>query len=508
MGIVIRQSLKGTFVNYIGVVLGIFVQFYIVTKYLDPTVIGLSKVIYEVSFLLSTFALLGSTSTSMRFFPYFKDEKTGNHGFLYYYLLFPTVGVALLTSLYVLLKGPISGLFSEKSPLFNEHYYYVLPMMIVLTFWTVFENYANINMRIAIPKAVREIGMRLFMLLIYLAYGFGYVDVTGLVIGFIVCYGICMTISGSYALHVGGCTLKHDWSFITPELKSRVGRYAGFLILAALGGNIMGQLDLFMLSSVKGLYSAGIYTIVVYMAEIVNMPSRNITPISTPIAAEAMKENNREKAQSLYQEVSVHQTLASCVLLLFIWINLDNIFAILPNGEKYEEGRWAVLFLGLSRVVYGMLNFGNTLISFSKYYYWTLFFTVFLTAFTILTNLAFIGGYEPLGIPAMGLTGAAVATLLASFVSYSYQQYIVQVKIRTNPFTWAHFRILCVVVLLWGVSCLIPSLLEASPWLDILCRTSVVGIVAVPLIYYARISPQVNWFLDKYLWRRHVDQKN
>ena len=60
MGVVVRQSLKGTFVNYIGVVLGIFVQFYIVAKYLDPEVIGLSKVVYEVAFLLSTLALFGS----------------------------------------------------------------------------------------------------------------------------------------------------------------------------------------------------------------------------------------------------------------------------------------------------------------------------------------------------------------------------------------------------------------------------------------------------------------
>ena len=62
MGVIIRQSLKGTFVNYVGVLLGIFVQFYIVAKYLDPEVIGLSKVVYEVAFLLSTLALMGSGS--------------------------------------------------------------------------------------------------------------------------------------------------------------------------------------------------------------------------------------------------------------------------------------------------------------------------------------------------------------------------------------------------------------------------------------------------------------
>lgn len=494
MGIVIRQSLKGTFVNYIGVVLGIFVQFYIVAKYLDPEVIGLSKVLYEVAFLVSTLALLGSGSTGMRFFPYFKDPEKGNHGFLYYYLLFPIVGVTLMTLVYLALRTPIENYFVEKSPLFNEYFYYVIPLMIVLAFWVWSENYANINMRIALPKAVREVGMRLMMLGIYLAYGFGYLDVTGLIVGFVVCYGICMLIATVYSLHIGSRSLKHDWSFITPELRTKVLHYAGFLMLSTISGNVIQQMDLFMLSGVKGLYSAGIYAIVVYMAEIVNMPSRNITPISTPLAAEAMKEGNVVKAQQLYKQVSVHQMLASTVLLLIVWINLDNIFAIIPNGEKFAEGRWAVLFLGLSKVVYGTLNFGNTLISFSKYYYWTLFFTFILMGISIATNLYFI--------PIFGLSGAALASLITVLLSYAYQQYIVQVKIKTNPFTWAHLRIVAILCALFALNFLIPSFGGYSPWIDIIIRTGVVLGAAAVLIYVMRISPQITWFIDRYLLRK------
>lgn len=504
MGIVIRQSLKGTFVNYVGVCLGIFVQFYVVGKFLGDEhveVIGLTKVLYEVAFLLSTFALLGSNSVGMRFFPYFKDEKTGNHGFLFYSLMFPVVGVVLFGLFYLLMHDPISNYFSKNSALFNDYYYYVLPLMAVLTFWQWGENYANINMRIAIPKAVREVGMRLMMLGIYLAFGYHYIGVTGIIVGFIVCYGICMITSGSYSLMVGSRVLKHDWNFITPELRNKVLKYAGFLVLSALGGNIMSQLDLFMLSGVKGLYSAGIYTIVVYMAEIVNMPSRNITPISAPLAANAMKANDIYEAQKLYKQVSVHQMLASSVLLIIVWVNIDNIFAIIPNGDKFAEGKWAVLFLGLSKVVYGTLNFGNTLISFSKYYYWTLYLAVVLTFLTIGTNLIFIGGCPALGIPAFGLTGAAMATLLACLISYSYQQYIVQVKLKANPFCWAHARIALILVTLILINLLIPSLSDVSPWLDGLVRSAVLMSLAVVMIYTLSISPQINWFIDKFLHR-------
>lgn len=498
MGVVIRQSLKGTFVNYIGVVLGIFVQFYIVAKFVDPEVLGLSKVIYEIAFLLSTLALMGSGSTGMRFFPYFKDKDTGNHGFLYYYLLFPVLGVTLMTTLYLCLSGPIEGYFAAKSPLFNQYFYYVIPMMAVLCFWVWSENYANINMRIAVPKAVREVGMRVMMLAIYVSYGLGYIGVTGLIVGFIICYTLCMLASGGYALSIGSRSLKHDWRFITPDLRNKVLLYAGFLMLSTISGNIIQQMDLFMLSGVKGLYDAGIYTMVIYMAEVVNMPSRNITPISTPLAAEAMKNGNTSVAQKLYKQVSIHQMLASAVLLMLVWINLDNIFAIIPNGEKFAAGKWAVLFLGLSKVVYGTLNFGNTLISFSKYYYWTLFIAIVLAAISIGTNLYFI--------PIYGMSGAALASLITVLVSYAYQQYLVQVKIKTNPFTWAHARILVILAMLFAVNWLVPSFAGHSPWIDIVVRTLVVMSVAAVLIYVMRISPQITWFINTKILHRDVQQ--
>jgi O-antigen/teichoic acid export membrane protein len=249
-----------------------------------------------------------------------------------------------------------------------------------------------------------------------------------------------------------------------------------------------------MLAGVKGLYSAGIYTIVIYMAEIVNMPSRNITPISTPLASQAMKDGNIARAQQLYRQVSVHQMLASAVLLMIVWINLDNIYMIIPNGEKFAEGRWAVLFLGLSKVVYGMLNFGNTLISFSKYYYWTLFFALILAAISIFTNLHFI--------PIYGLSGAALASLITVLFSYAYQQYIVQVKIKTNPFCWAHARIVVILLALFAVNWFIPSLSEKSPWLDGLVRTTIVMSIAMVLIHVLKISPQINWFINTKILRK------
>lgn len=498
MGVVIRQSIKATSVHYVGVVIGIFVTFFLMTKCFKghEEVIGLTGVMYEIAYILSTLALFGSGSSGMRFFPYFKDEKTGHHGFFYFYRALPLFGIVFFSTLFLLFKEPITLYFSEKSPLLNDHFYYVLPLFWVLTGWVFFENFANIFMRIAIPKVVREIVMRLFQAGIFVAFYYEFLGATGVVIAYIACYGLCMLTTAIYSCRIGCTETRHDWNFITPELRNRFLKYTGFLMIAAISSCVMNMVDKVMLGGMKGLYDVGVYSIVIYMAEVINMPSRSITPISSPLAAEAMKEGDLQKAQMLFRQVSVHQMLASSILLLIVWVNLDNIYLLIPGGMAYAVGKTAVLYQGIGRVFSGTLNFGNQLLSFSKYYYWTLVIAVVLAVLSIYTNLYFI--------PRLGLTGAALATLISLALSNILLQTVVSCALKCHPFSWAHLRILIIVGILFGLNMMIPEIAtpDDSWWLvciDIALRSSILCIIALVLIYYLHVSDQVNGIIDKYI---------
>lgn len=48
MGVVIRQSLKGTVLTYIGAAIGFVTQFFATTKFLEPEVLGLTKVFTKI----------------------------------------------------------------------------------------------------------------------------------------------------------------------------------------------------------------------------------------------------------------------------------------------------------------------------------------------------------------------------------------------------------------------------------------------------------------------------
>ena len=492
MGVIIRQSIKGTIVNYVGSFIGFLTQMFVWTKYFELEEVGLARFFYEAAFLIAGFALLGVSGSAFRFFPYFQSKKNNHNGFFFYLVLLPAIGCLIFIPLYILLKDPISAYFITNSALFVDYFYWIIIAIIFITFWIVFETYSNVLMRIVIPKFIREVAVRVLLLAVYLLFAFKFLNLDGLVGGIIAAYGIAMLLSFFYVSRIGPISLKHDYTFIAKPLKIQIRNYTFFLLLTALSTNILPQLGMFMIGGQLGLDYAGIYVIAFFMGSVVDIPSRSILSISSPIAAQALKEGDMETANQLYKKVSLHQFVAGSCIFLLIWINIDNIFAIIPKGELYVEGKWVVLFIALSRILNVIFNFGATLISYSKYYYWSLFFAVFILITGIITNY--------LLIPIMGITGAAIGTLITAFLLSAVQQWIVMAKIKGNPFSVGMLKFIFLILILYGINLVLPHW-SSNPYIDLIYRTLIIGIITLFSIYKLKISEEITMIMDTILKR-------
>jgi O-antigen/teichoic acid export membrane protein len=481
MGIIIRQSIKGTVVTYVGTFIGFLTTILVLTTLLSPEDIGLTRVVLEVGLLFSVLAQLGVSSSIMRFFPYFKDGNN-NNGFFFYMMALPFVGCLLFTLVYLVLKEPVTDFFIEKSALFVDYYYWVIPLIVFSTYLVALETYSNVNMRISVPKFNREVIVRILLLLVYLLYGYHVTGRDGLVTGVVVVYGLAMLFMFFYVPKIGSTSLRHNTSFITKPLRKDIFRYSMFLIAGALGGSILGKLDLFMVSSHLGLESAGIFTIAFYMASVIEIPSRSITAIASPLAADALKRGDFMAAKTLYRKVALNQLLAGGCVFLLIWINIDNVFDIIPNGAIYKAGKWVVFFIGISKLISVTLGFGGVLISFSRYYYWSLYFTFIIAAVGILTNR--------LLIPLWGISGAAVATTLSCLLSYAAQQWIVHRKVKGSPYTFGMVKLIIIFFIVAGINHFLAHF--DNPWVDGLYRTAIASAVSVALLYFLNVSGDLN----------------
>ncbi|MDY0014981.1 MAG: polysaccharide biosynthesis protein [Bacteroidales bacterium] len=502
MGVIIRQSIKGTIVNYIGAFIGFLTTFFIAAKFLRPEEIGLVRILLEAGLLFGALSQLGINSSGIRFYPYFKDKENKDNGFFFWTIVIPLLGFILITALFIVLRNPISDFFSENSALFVEYYYFVIPLGFFFLYMVVFETNANVLMRIVVPKFIREVGIRTMTIVVYLLYAFRYIDLDWFVILLVSIYGIATLMNVFYLMLLNGISLKPNPSFITKTLRKDFLFYTSFLVLAAISGSIMGKIDVFLVSSKMGLDFTGIYSIAFYIAIIVEIPYRSLLAISLPEIAQSIKDKNFKNTNVLCQKVSLHQLLIACFIFALIWINIDFVFALLPNGDIYAKGKWVVFFIGLARLIDSSFGVSLAVLNFSKYYYYSLLFTFSLVILTVFTNLFFI--------PIYGMSGASLGTFLSVIVYIVLLLGFLQWKLKVTPLSFNLLKITGIVLLMLGISwgwemTLSPLITDVfsnytfALFINALLKTFVSLGIGVVLVYVFRVSEDVNSLARKYL---------
>ena len=496
MGIVIRQSIRGSIVNYIGAFIGFLTTMFVVTKFLSPEDYGLLNVILYVAIFFASFVQLGTNMSIARFFPYFRDKEKNHNGFFFYITALPFIGCLIFIPIYLLLKEPIITFFDEDTQLFAAYFYWVIPLTVFWAYWAVFEAYSKANMKIVFPKTVREIIYRALIIAVYLLYGLHVIDRKGAVSFYVIVCGIAMLIMLFYVSRIAPTSLKYNFSFIDKPLRKDIRNYTGILMLGTLGGSILGRMDLFIISSELGFKMGGIYVIALALSALIEIPARAITAISAPIAATAMRENNLHKANQLYKKVALNQMIVGGLIFVLIWINIDSIFKIIPNGEIYAQGKWVVFFIGLARLINVKMNFGGILVSFSKYYHWKTIFTFVVTAVGIAANY--------LLIPIFGISGSAIAVLITVILTCAFQQWIVWRKLNGNPYTKGTLKMILIIPALLGINHFLPTF--GNPFIDLAFRSSIIGIIALSAIHFGKVSDDMSGVLRKVL-REEIRQK-
>ena len=122
MGVIARQSIKGAIANYIGVGIGFFVSFFVLTRYLTQEEIGLTRVMVDAALLFSSLAQLGTNASIVRYFPYFKGGRD-NHGIFGLSVLLPLVGFSLFALAFLVFRQPLLEVYSQNAPLLADYFY-------------------------------------------------------------------------------------------------------------------------------------------------------------------------------------------------------------------------------------------------------------------------------------------------------------------------------------------------------------------------------------------------
>lgn len=509
MGIIAKQSIKGTVVTYIGVAIGFITTFFVMTRFLTTEEVGLVRVMIDAATLFVGLAQLGTSSSLIRFAPWFKTKEQGQrtkdaqqatyHGFWFWAVVVPFVGFLVFAIIYWVCKVPITQWFEDKSPLFVDYYYFVLPIAFFLLYQSVFETCSNVLMRIVVPRAVREIGIRVGLLALYLLYAFRVVSMDGFVIALSGVYALATLINLAYVLATEHICFKPDWTFLKANTKlvRDYGLYTGFLIISAVTSVLAPSLSSFFVTAQMGLNYTGIFAIATYMAVMVSIPYRSVTAIAAPQLADAIQKGRLSEANTLTKQVVNNTFLIGAIIFLVIWINIDLIYTILPNGVTYSAARTCVFILMVSQLIMATFSITLNTISYGRYYALSLVLSAILTAAAIIAN--------NLLIPSFGMNGAAMSNLISYGLYMVLALIVVMVGMKINPLSRKMLTTLGLTLVVLGLNYSLWyefNLHQTNVWISSLVRDCLL-IPYLFVIYKFQVSDEINALLRSIFIPRH-----
>ena len=486
MGVIAKQSIRGTIVTYLGLAVGIVTTFFVLTRFLTTEEIGLARVLIDAATLFVGLAQLGTGASIIRFYPYFND-KSSDHGFFFWALVVPLIGFILFAVIYWACRVPLSAWFGEKSPLFVEYYYFVIPIAFFMLYQAICETTCNVLMHIVVPRAVRELVVRVGLLALYLLYAFRVLSLDGFVIGLCANYAVAALINIIYFFSLQKIKLRPDWAFLreNKKLVRRYLTYTGFLIISAVTTVLAPTLSSFFVTAKMGLDHTGIFAIATYMAVMVSVPNRSVAAIASPQLAHAIKEQNREECSVLMQQVTRNLLLIGGFILLLIWFNIDLIFHILPNGATFGTAKQVVLVLGVSQLIVGTFTICLTALNYSRYYAFSLLLSLVLTVSAIILNNYLV--------PHFGMDGAAWSNLISYGLYFLLILLTVRLTCRFNIIDHRWWWIFALLVGLFVLNTLWQHYLPVhNIWFDSFVRSVVLLGSGALIAYKTNLSPEIN----------------
>jgi O-antigen/teichoic acid export membrane protein len=487
VGIIVRQSLKAGLGSYIGVGIGIFNQMYVSTKFLSIEQLALSRLLFENSLLFAAFAHLGTPFIADKFFGIFRNEEEGHNGILTFLLALPFVGGILFTILYLACSGWIQSYYSEQSPLLLKYHILVIPLTIFWLYLAVLESYCRNNSRIAIPNFIREVYLRLANVVLILLFGFGWLSFDVMLYLVVASYALGVIFLFTYIKKLGKWYWRlPNFSILTRNLFRTMLAYGSFTLLGGIGVNLMLFIDRSMLAGERGLVQTGIFIIAAYIAGVIEIPKKAIAQISIPLLTTSLQNGDYEHVSLINRKSAVNQLIAGGLFFLLIWSSIDEIFYLIPKGSTYSEGKYVVLFLAIVKVFDIGTGLNTEIILYSRYFKFATLFILASATIGFLLNLWLI--------PIYGFTGAAVATVLTTFVYSLLRMIFVWRKFGVQPFS---IKTLQTILILGGLHILTViepdyQITPLSALMAIIFRSLLICLIFAVLTLRFRLSDELS----------------
>lgn len=496
MGVIQRQSIKYTLINFVATFVGFFSVIFIYP--LDMANYGYFQLLYNFASLLIPVLGLGIHGAIIKFYPVFV-QKGKDTSFLSFTLVLATIA-ALLSSgvialLYTWVKPVLYRVF-DNFTLVDDNKYTIWMLGALLLYITIFVYHAMSRYRIVIPDMINSVGIKIFLpVLIWITWA-GYLRSEYFASAIILYFtGVAVALM-VYVLRLGNHGLDPGLGKVNGEDYRQLFSFMGFSVFNALGASLALRIDLSMIGAMLNKEAVGVYGFILTISNVMEIPNRAINQIASPVISSSWANGNRDNIQDVYQKSTLYGLLTGLFLFMLIFFIWSDVLMLMPKplNVSLQTILLVFSFLGCARIIDLMTGVNSIIISYSQEYKYHMYFLMLLGISNLVLNYFLLKQF--------GLPGVAFSTLLSYLLFNGVKYYFVKRKFGLS----IHFKnhIVSVLAALMVFSCMIVLPFGEMPIINIILKPVLVTVLFGILIWWINPGGEIRGMLvDQYSILRH-----
>ena len=482
MGIVVRQSFLNLISIGIAFLIGAVNTLYLYPTFLGSKLQGLIIALLAISNLLQPFISFGTQHAVIRYYSKY-TKKTDKDGLLTLSIIIPLVIVILFAPIFYAYYDEIRQFLFQNDQSLSQYAYVILFVAVSTSFFEVFYSWLRVKLKSVFGNFLKELYPRLLISFLLISYSYGVLDFENFVLFLIYGYYLRLLIIIIYSFYINKPRISLSFKSDFKE----VFKYCLLIFLSGAASSIILDIDKSMLSSILTVENVAYYSVAVFIAAVIEIPGRAMFQILSPVVADAINKKHFEKLEGLLKKSSTNLVLVASLFFLLINLNLDDFYEML-NQDGYSIGIPIVIIVSFGKLYSMSIGCINNIISNSKYYYYTFWFSLFSSVLAVVLNIYLITDY--------GIVGAAYATLIVIIIMNSLKLYLIKVKFNIHPYSKDTVKIIVLSII--GFVIFSNLKLDFQPVLNIIIKSSLILILYTLSAYIFRLSDDVNIFIDKF----------
>lgn len=482
MGIVINQSIKNVVITYIGFGIGAANALFMYPHFLGEDYYGLTGYILSTANVIFPLLAFGVHNTLIKFFTHYKtdDEKSS---FLTFVLILPLLLIIPFLLIGFFGYDWIATFLSKKNRIVYDYVWQIPIIGLCMGYFEIFYAWVKVHLQSVIGGFIKEVLLRIFISIFLFAVYFKWITPLEFINSLMGIYLITTLVMFFYAMKVRPIT----YNFKIPHNSKEVFIYSLFIILSGSIANMLLDIDKTMINQYIKIENIAYYTVAIFIATVIAVPSRAMHQITYPITAKLMAEDKHKELNELYKKTSITLQIIGGLVLVGILVNINQMYLLLP--KNYSTGIFVVFTIGISKYFDLILGNNNAIIFNSKYYKAVLFLGLLLAFLAISLNMIFI--------PIYGINGAAIATLI-SITLYSIAKLLfVVLKMKLYPFS--NQTLYCLGVLIATFFLFYFWDFSFNPIVNIVLKSILVSFFYIFMNYKLKLSSDFNNVMNSIL---------